>query len=149
MKYAFVGVAAFVIAFGSLLPGASADERTECVAAAEEGQKLRDDSKLNAARERFITCAKSTCPAIVSRQCVTWLQQVEQQLPSVTFHVTLDGRDVVDVAVFVDGERRLESLDGRPLALDPGVHKFRFVRAGAPDHAESVLINAGQKSRVL
>jgi hypothetical protein len=41
-----------------------------------------------------------------------------------------------------------ESLDGKPLALDPGVHAFRFEAKGAPAIEEQVVVRHGEKNRI-
>ena len=42
------------------------------------------------------------------------------------------GRDIVDVKVSIDGKVVTETLDGKALPVDPGVHTFRFETKNAP-----------------
>jgi hypothetical protein len=42
-----------------------------------------------------------------------------------------------------------ESLDGKPVPLDPGVHRFRFEQPNGVAHETQVLLREGEKNRVL
>ena len=53
--------------------------------------------------------------------------------------------DIADVRVSVDGEAIAERLDGRALTVDPGSRTFRFVKAGAPEVAMTLLHAARAK----
>ena len=122
----------------------------ECVAAADDGQKLRDDGKLNAAREKFIVCAAKACPGAVSKQCSQWLVETEKDMPTMTFRALDDqGKETVDVKVLVDGGKVSDTIDAHALALDPGEHKVRFERADGRAIEEKVLLRPGEKNRLI
>ena len=122
----------------------------ECVAAADEGQKLRDDGKLNAAREKFIACAAKACPGAVSKQCSQWLSETEKDMPTMTFRALDDqGKETVDVKVLVDGGKVSDTIDAHALALDPGEHKVRFERADGRAIEEKVMLRPGEKNRLI
>src|SRR5580704_17589938 len=81
-----------------------ADDKEACFRAVDEGQKLRATRKFVSARDQFIQCARSVCPALVRKDCAQWLSEVEVSLPSVVFGARdVQGRDVFDVRVTVDG----------------------------------------------
>jgi hypothetical protein len=149
VKHAALAFAALAFAVPSI---ARADGRTAkaCVAAADRGQTLRDKGKLSDAKKAFVECSRDACPGMVARQCVTWLQGVERDMPTVTFRAR-DGQnhDLVDVGVSVDGAVLASSLDGRPVSLDPGVHTIRYTHAGDPDVEQQVVIRSGEKDRIL
>ena len=129
---------------------ARADDVEVCAGASEEGQELRDRGRLRAARERFVTCAAERCPAIVRKDCAGWLASVEEKLPSLIVRARdTEGRDLVDVAVTVDGEPIAERLDGRALVVDPGSRTLRFAIAGAPEVTRTLLLREGEKGRVV
>lgn len=129
---------------------ALADDVDACVTASDEGQQLRDEGRLRAARERFVACAAERCPGIVRKDCAAWLGEVEEKLPTVAIHARdAEGRDVADVRVSVDGELLAERLDGRALPLDPGTRTFRFVRPGAPEVVSTLLLREGEKGRLV
>ena len=132
-------------------PTASADDAQDaCMAQADRGQSLRDESKLIEAREQFLSCARDPCASVISKQCATWLQAVDAQMPTVAFRARgADGKDISLVRVLVDGRPRVESLDGHPIAINPGVHSFVYQHAGSPDVEDTVVIRAGEKNRPL
>ncbi len=141
-------IALAVIATG---PGeARADDVDACVTASDKGQELRDQGRLRAARERFVACAAKRCPAIVQKDCAAWMAEVDEKLPTVAIHARdAEGRDIADVRVSVDGEAIAERLDGRALTVDPGSRTFRFVKAGAPEVAMTLLLREGEKGRLV
>lgn len=129
--------------------GGSAEDRHECVVAASRGQDLRDSGKLLEAREQFVACARDVCPGVVRTHCAAWLRDTERDMPSIGFRARdASGRDVTDVRVFVDGEPRADSLDGRAIPVDPGPHEFRFVRGDAAVE-DTIALRAGEKDRLV
>jgi hypothetical protein len=127
-----------------------ADSKQQCMAASDQGQQLRDDGHYQRARQAFVTCARDKCPAIVRRDCVKWLAELDQSSPTVVVNAKGEkGEDLVDVKVTVDGELLEAKLDGKPTAVDPGSHLFRYETAGYPAVEGQVVIHAGEKSRLL
>jgi hypothetical protein len=60
------------------------------------------------------------------------------------------GHDVLAVKVSVDGVVAQESLDGKPILVDPGVHTFKYESAATPAPVEEkVLVREGEKNRSL
>jgi hypothetical protein len=85
----------------------------------------------------------------VSRDCLGWLTEVEQQIPSVIFRARLDGADLIRVRI-LEGERELTgSLTGTPLELEPGVHQFTAELEGFPSQRATYVLQAGDKARVV
>ncbi len=127
----------------------AAESRKACAQAANKGQELRDAGKLLEAREQFVACARDACPSIVSKQCTTWLQNVDRDTPTVTFRAKDGtGKEVVDVHVSIDDVSRADSLDGRAMPLDPGPHRLLFERAGQVME-QDVTIRVGEKDRII
>lgn len=139
---------AAIVAVGSTLAvtNASADERAECVSAADQAQQLRDEGKYRGAREKLLVCARDACPALVKRDCLDWLTQLDNITPSVVFAAKEGSKDLADVKVYVDGALVTERLDGRPVPMDLGQHTIKFEHQGQTKE-ETVVIGAGQKSR--
>ncbi len=131
-------------------PTVSAEpSRAECVADHERAQDARLSGHLLAARVSLRDCSAAACPALVSRDCVQWLSEVEQQIPSVIFRAAKDGEDVVALRVR-EGDRLLtESLTGSALALDPGPHHFVAELPGFPAQDSTYVLQAGDKGRVV
>jgi hypothetical protein len=119
-----------------------------CLASFDASQALRRNKKLLDARKELLACSQESCPAVVTVKCQQWLEEVKVSIPSVVISASDDGRDVFDVEVFIDGERRLTSLDGTALELDIGPRKFRAVRQGVVKE-RTVLIAEGVKNRMV
>ncbi|HEY3819184.1 MAG TPA: hypothetical protein VGL81_18575 [Polyangiaceae bacterium] len=130
--------------------GARTDDKQQCLAASDQGQQLRDDGKYRQAREAFAACARDACPALVRRDCMKWLADLEQASPSIVVGAKDDkGADLVDVTVLVDGVPLVTKLDGKPTQIDPGAHVLRFQTRGYPSVEQHVMVRAGEKSRLV
>jgi hypothetical protein len=126
-----------------------APTRAQCLAQHEHAQDERIAGRLLAARASLRECSAAACPTLVSRDCVNWLAEVEQQIPSVIFAGAKDGEDLVTLRVR-EGERLLaENITGTPLELDPGPHHFVAELPGFPPQEATYVLQAGDKSRVV
>ena len=129
---------------------ALADTKAECVAAADQGQSLRDDGKYRRARDAFATCARDVCPKVVVQQCSQWLHDLDAAMPTVVLGAKDDGgNDVASAHVTIDGQPLTETLDGKPVPVDPGVHAMRFEHPGSQPAEANVVIRAGEKNREI
>ncbi len=109
---------------------------------------MRDAGKYLKARDLFRTCARETCPVVVRRDCAKWLPEMEDAVPTVVLVLhDARGADVSDAKVTVDGDTVATSIDGRPLALDPGPHDITFEVAGRPPVTSKFVLRAGDKNR--
>jgi hypothetical protein len=122
----------------------------ECARQAERGQRLRDAGKLLAAKPLLLECSESVCPAIIRVACERWEEDVVSETPSVIVRARdASGTSVSDVTVRVDGERVAERLDGQPISIDPGSHRFEFSHAGSPLLSDEVVIAVGERDHAL
>jgi hypothetical protein len=129
---------------------ARGDTRDVCNSAAEEAQRLRHEGKLREARVQFVACVRNECPAIVRNDCTKWLADLDTAIPSVVIRaVDGSGADVTQATVSVDGEPLTTSLDGKEIPMDPGLHAFRFERAGAAAVEQRMVIREGEKHRII
>ena len=128
---------------------ARADELATCVKASEVGQSLRDEGKYLRAREKFLVCSRDVCPAVVRRDCVGWLTEVDTSLPSVVISATDSGHDVSDVKVTIDGTPVVGKLEGKPIPLDPGAHALHYEHAGQKPIDDQIVVRAGEKNRLV
>jgi hypothetical protein len=121
------------LATGMLLVAATARARADdCVRAAEDQHELKTANKLVAAKKQLSLCAQKSCGERISAACIQWLGEVEASLPTVVVEAhDANGKDTSTVRVSVDGEALVDALDGTALAVDPGVHRFRFTLAGS------------------
>ncbi len=140
----------WVVAVLSIAGNARADQVDVCVDAADRAQQLRDPGKLIEAREQLLVCSVSSCPSAVAKQCVRWLHEVDEEIPTLSLRVRAGLVDVTDVEVLVDGQTRLTELDGRPMPINPGMHHLTFRRGkGVAIVEESLAARAGEKNRLV
>lgn len=142
----------FSVAAAITAPGraARADEIDACKAAAEAGDARRIESKLGAARERFLVCSRSSCPAVIRDACIQSFTEVERILPTVVVRARdARGQDVLGVRVLIDGAPLLSRLTGKAVAVDPGPHRFRYEAASGAAREEQVLVAQGERDRLL
>lgn len=150
MKRKLVAVAALsMIALVATPARADGPDRKQCIDAADEGQKLRDDSKLGDAREKFLVCAAKQCPSVISKQCAEWLDETDAKIPSISFRVLDEqGKEVLDARVIVDKKTISQAIDARAHSIDPGEHTVRVERGDAFAE-EKVLLRPGEKNRII
>lgn len=136
------------IAAGWPASALGAPTKQECVAAFEDGQKLRAKGALTEALRNFQTCAEGGCPDLTKVDCTKWLSEVEGSLPTLSFAVVDgSGKDVSVVRVTVDGKPVLERLDGKALAVDPGPHQLLFEAPAQPPLKVEIVVREGEKNR--
>ncbi len=147
------GVFASVVVVGMVVigrPAIAGDPKAECIASADQAQQARDDGRYRAAREAFASCSRSVCPKMVSASCTKWAREIEDGMPTVVLSAKdASGTDITDAHVTFDGAQLAASLDGRPVAVDPGSHKLRFERDGSEPAEQTVVIKAGEKLRSI
>jgi hypothetical protein len=128
---------------------AAAPTAAECVDAATQGQKFRDENKYIDAKSQFATCGADACPKSVKRQCLKWLEELDERMPSVVLAVRdSKGADVTDVTLTLD-DKAIGSKVGEPFVIDPGQHTLRVLRNGKPVAEQKVVISAAEKNRIL
>ncbi|HVK64313.1 MAG TPA: hypothetical protein VM694_07560, partial [Polyangium sp.] len=131
-------------------PGEAAAQKQACADASEQGQELRDQGKLLAARERFLACAAEACPAIVRKDCADWLADLDERTPSIVLDARGPaGQDLTDVRV-LEGERVLARIERDRLAVEGrGEHRLRYEWPGAPAVEERIVLREGEQRRRL
>lgn len=145
-----------VVLLASLLgalavPAAPAQaDREACIAAHEEAQLMRLRGRYTAAREKLLHCAQSSCPSLISNDCIAWLSEVDASLPSVVFAVAdSEGRDLIAVRVLANDALLTERIDGRAVPLDPGVYTLHFEAPGYARFEQIVTVREAQKQRLI
>ncbi|MCA9639890.1 MAG: hypothetical protein H6718_05025 [Polyangiaceae bacterium] len=127
--------------------GVSVDQ---CLDASERGQRERDSGELKSARESFVTCSNQACPALVQKDCVAWLSDVQHRLPSVVLRVRdPEGNDVGEVQLRLDEARAGQTLDGNAVVMDPGKRVFHFERAGFESQSLEIVVREGEQARLV
>lgn len=132
----------------SLSAASARADKASCVAAHVKGQQSQRAGRLTEAREAFLVCSADGCPNAVRKDCVHWVEEVSNSIPTVVLGAKdRGGRDVFDVKVTVDGAPLVDKLDGKSVAVDPGAHNFRFESPGMPPVTQKVLVKEGDRAR--
>lgn len=138
-----------VACFGSLLVTvpALADDAA-CIAATEQALTLRQQGKLHDALKQLATCSDTACPEEVKAECTKRLSEVDAVMPTLILAAKdLVGNDLDEVQVTMDGTPFASHLDGRPITVDPGDHKFRFTFLQAPPVEKNIVVREGERDR--
>lgn len=130
-------------------PTAETPSRAQCLGFHEQAQDARLAGQLLSARRLLRECSAATCPPLVSRDCVDWLAELEQQVPSVIFRAAKDGEDVVTLKISEGDKLLADSITGTPLELDPGPHHFVAELQGFAPQDATYVLQAGDKGRVV
>ncbi|HXK18698.1 MAG TPA: hypothetical protein VNG33_12895, partial [Polyangiaceae bacterium] len=93
-------------------PAEAPPSRAQCLGFHEQAQDARLAGQLLSARRLLRECSAAACPSLVSRDCVGWLSELEQQVPSVIFRAVKDGEDVVTLKVSEGQKLLTDSLTG-------------------------------------
>lgn len=143
-------LAAVAVAASLLSRPAAAETKAECISAYTSCQVLRQKSQLLAARKQLLLCLQDTCPELLRRDCSRWLSEVRQLIPTIVLGAhDRSSRDLVNVSVTLDGRPLTQRLDGKPIAVDPGVHMLRFEAAGRVTRSLQFVAREGQKARAI
>jgi hypothetical protein len=115
-----------------------------CSTTQKRAAELEDAGWLREAREMYRRCMVPACGSM-ERTCGIAVIRLDGEIPSVTPVVSdIAGVPVTDVEVTMDGQPFAQTLDGRALAVDPGVHAFVFRRGGVVFATRKVMIVQGQ-----
>jgi hypothetical protein len=127
-----------------------ASETDRCATDAEAAQASRVAGKLRAARAHVIACAAESCPRVIRSDCARWLTEIETELPTIVIRAYDGaGADLADVAVFVDGEKVADRVDGRPIPVDAGEHSLRLALRGGPARSRQLVVRSGEHGRMV
>jgi hypothetical protein len=118
-----------------------------CIEAYEGVQEARARGDLMSSRDEAFGCASSACPAFMQTDCAAWLEEIESEVPTISFEVRSEGKALTSVRV-VEGERVIvDRVDGAAVELDPGVHWLRFEANGFAPLTKPVVVARGEKNQ--
>jgi hypothetical protein len=141
---------AFALASALGAPRVARADQEACIASHEQAQLMRLRGHYTAARESLVRCTQMQCPALIAKDCIALLAEVDASLPSVVFAVSeAGGADLVDVKVSGNGKLLTERLEGRAVTLDPGLYTLRFEAPGYAPAEQAVTVLEGQKQRLI
>lgn len=137
------------LGLGLVATPARADDTDDCSRNYELAQRSRQQSKLVAARSQLLVCAQDRCPAVLRKDCVAWLAEVNAALPAIAVQARgNDGCDRPLATVWLDGTLVPRGAEGRPIDLDPGPHGVR-VDIDSSMVEQTVVVSAGDRARVV
>lgn len=140
--------ASVVVALAVFSAPARAETPAECVQEFESSQTLRKQGKLLEAAEALIACSQPSCPEVLAKDCTDWYAEVQASLPSVTVGARDDrGRTLSNARVYRGDALFAERLDGRAIAMNPGLHQFRFEVPERGAVVVEVLLAEGEKNK--
>jgi hypothetical protein len=123
-------------------------DRSACIAAYVAAQGARKVNHLLDASQDLSRCARDECPGMIKRDCATWLDEVNRDLPSIVLSVRdAEGHDVLGVQAFVDDKP--VAVDGHGLPIDPGKHAVVLRLGDGTSREEDVIATVGEKERVV
>jgi len=149
MRRAALAAAVLGCLFAS--PLASADPSKEaCLDSHSRGQDAKEQGKLSLARKLFLTCAQSSCPALVQGDCARFVDDLGRLQPTLSFVARDgDGNDLPDTTVYIDDVLVATRLDdGKAYDVDPGKHAVKFQYDGK-DQIVTVVVGTGEKGRAI
>jgi len=142
----FVVVSALLVA-----PNVANADVAACVQAHASGQREAKAGRLKAASELFAACvSEDGCPDAIRAECAEYRKNTQRDLPTLIFAaIDAQGGDLIEVRVSADGQLLTQKLDGRPIAIDPGQHHFKFELASGEVLESDVLVREGEKNRIV
>ena len=129
---------------------ATTEDGDECALSFDAAQTHRKEGRLVEARAALEQCSARFCPEVIVDKCVAWLDEVDKELPTVVF-VVKDGAgtDVLDVRVTRGDQEIAASLDGTPIALNPGSHTFQFHYRDQPPVEVDFVLRAAELNKAI
>jgi hypothetical protein len=85
----------------------------------------------------------------MTAQCAGWIRELDAAVPTVVVRARRGAAEVTAVRVLVDGEVRAATLDGAPIAVDPGERRLRLEPEGGAPVERVVAIRAGERLRAV
>ncbi len=129
-------------------PALAQEDKQVCAQAYEQTQTAKRNGQLRTAREQAAICVSDACPEFIKKDCGQWLSEIDASQPTVVIDVRVDGKEVTEARVLLDGRPWITGLDGRAHPIDPGQHTIRYEAGGAASE-ETVQIREGEKNRKL
>ena len=124
-------------------------DKQTCAVAYENAQQLRSKLKLRRARDQLLICGHSSCPSVVTKDCNSWLDELEAELTSVIFHARDSrGQELTEVRVTMDGEHLRDRIDTMPVFVDPGMHVFKLEGEGMIGEVRQ-MVRKGDRDRSI
>jgi hypothetical protein len=143
---AWVLASALTLSVG--VAGAVDPTTADCLAASEASFKSAGQHKLREERSALLVCAAASCPADIRKECMSRVNEVSIQIPSIIFAAKdASGADLSAVKVSMDGEILAERLEGLAISVDPGEHTFVYETAGHARVSKTIIVQEAERER--
>lgn len=123
------------------------DRIVACLSSHENAQLARMGARFLASVRELNACSSPLCPEAVRTDCLLWSQELKLLIPTVIVIAEDDSGDMAEARVLVDGKVIRESLDGRPIALDPGTHLIAVELPDGQTRGERIVLAEGERER--
>lgn len=127
----------------------SAPSQSQCLAAHEKAQLQRIEGRLIESEEQLKICSHVDCPQVIVDDCVTWSGEMGGLIPTVVVLAKKGELDIVSARVLLDGEPWAQSLDGRPLRVNPGPHRISVTLEDGQTKELEIVLSQGASQRIL
>jgi len=153
-KRVFAGLAGATLMLSSFRAGAEsaaegqpAPTRDQCLAAHRSAQELKRSDSLLEAQAQLAICSSVGCPGPIIADCGQWIADLEQITPSMVFDVRLDGKQVNEFQISVDGTPVTDVT--KAFKVNPGRHVVRAELATFEPQEETLVLPEGQRLRLI
>ncbi|MGC4088778.1 MAG: hypothetical protein QM756_12935 [Polyangiaceae bacterium] len=149
MRGALSGLLALAVSLGTqaALADQPAPTREECLTAHQSAQEMKRKGELVEAQAQLAICSSVGCPGAIISDCGQWIADLEQTTPSIVFDVRLDGKQVSEFVIHVDGA--IVSDPSKAFKVNPGRHVVRAEIGQLAPQEETLALPEGQRMRLV
>lgn len=147
---ALATIAGFGCLFSQVSSAHADDSAQQCATSYETAQRERGKGAFLEATQAAQACSQIECNALIVQECIKLLEQFKAETPTIVFSARNGrGDEIANVKVEIDGKVVSERIDGLPIALNPGLHTFRFQTEGEDPVEIKHTARVGDKNRLI
>jgi hypothetical protein len=139
--------------FGGVLhaaPAQAEDAGAQCSASYELAQRERGKGAFLEATQAAQACSQIECNPLIVQECIKLLEQFHAETPTMVFSARNGrGEEIANVRLEIDGKQVTDHIDGMAIAVNPGLHTFRFQTEGADPVEIKHTARVGDKNRLI
>lgn len=126
------------------------DAAQQCATSYETAQRERGRGAFLEATQAAQACSQIECNALIVQECIKLLEQFKAETPTMVFSARNGrGEEIAAVKVEIDGKPAADRIDGLPIAVNPGIHTFRFTTEGEAPVEIKHTARVGDKNRLI
>jgi hypothetical protein len=147
---ALATIAGFGCLFSQVSSARADDTAQQCATSYETAQRERGKGAFLEATQAAQACSQIECNALIVQECIKLLEQFKAETPTIVFSARNGrGEEIANVKVEIDGKVATEHIDGLPIAVNPGLHTFRFQTEGEEPVEIKHTARVGDKNRLI